>query len=75
MLQSIKTMSRNEVMQESVGDEECELLLILRQFARRLQVSIDMVYKLVREGKLDAVHIGRVSIFRMHEHETSGGER
>ena len=63
MPQNIKTMSRNDYRHEKGESEESELLLTPQHVAQRLQVSIDMVYKLVREGDLEAIHIGRLLWF------------
>lgn len=69
MPQNIKTMSRNEVKQEQLERDESELLLTPQHVAHRLQVSIDMVYKLVREGKLEAIHIGRLLRIKPESYE------
>lgn len=69
MPQNIKTMSRNDYRHEKDESEEGELLLTPQHVAQRLQVSIDMVYKLVREGDLEAIHIGRLLRIKPESYE------
>lgn len=43
---------------------EAEGLLTAKELAELLRVSTAMVYKLVRQGDLEAIHIGRLVRFR-----------
>lgn len=51
------------------GAEGVEALLTPKEVARLMSVSVDMVYKLVRQGELDAVHIGRLVRIRPGSYE------
>lgn len=69
MPQDIKTIAREDVAPEEASQEEAELLLTPKIVAKRLQISIDMVYKLVREGDLEAIHIGRLLRIKPESYE------
>ena len=43
---------------------EAEALLTVKEMADLLRVSTAMVYRLVRQGELKAIHIGRLVRFR-----------
>ncbi len=51
------------------GKPKPETLYTPQEIARAMGVSADMVYKLVREGKLDSVHIGRSVRIRPEAYE------
>ena len=69
MPQDIKKIARKEAAPEEANQEETELLLTPKIVAKRLQISIDMVYKLVREGDLEAIHIGRLLRIKPESYE------
>ena len=69
MPQDIKTIARNDAAPQEPNIEEAELLLTPKIVAKRLQISIDMVYKLVREGDLEAIHIGRLLRIKPESYE------
>ena len=69
MPQDIKTIARKVAAPEEPEHEETELLLTPKIVAKRLQISIDMVYKLVREGDLEAIHIGRLLRIKPESYE------
>lgn len=64
MPQDIKTIARDDSM-----PEESEELLTPKRVAAKLQISTAMVYKMVREGKLEALHIGRLVRIRPESYE------
>lgn len=66
MRDQIKYMSRRgtvPIARPDVTEDEMPNLLTPARVAEMLSVSIDMVYKLVREGDLEAIHIGRLLWF------------
>lgn len=60
MPKDIKAIKRNESMLGAKEEAEIVGLLTPEHVAEKLGVSKAMVYKLVRNGQLDAVHVGRL---------------
>lgn len=60
MPKDIRAIKRNETSLHENEETEIIGLLTPEHVAEKLGVSKAMVYKLVRNGQLDAVHVGRL---------------
>lgn len=60
MPQDIKSAKRDDCQPQEDHELDVVGLLTPKHIAKKLNVSDAMVYKMVREGKLGAVHIGRL---------------
>lgn len=60
MPQDMKALKRDEEIMLGSAEPTLEGLLTPERVAEMLGVSKAMVYKLVRNGELEAIHIGRL---------------
>lgn len=63
MPQDMKALKRDEEVMLGSTEPALEGLLTPERVAQMLGVSKAMVYKLVRKGQLEAVHVGRLVRF------------
>ena len=73
MQESVKSWERDPIVKKAMEAKkaavklkpgEAEALLTDKEMAELLRVSTAMVYRLVRQGELEAIHIGRLVRFR-----------
>lgn len=69
MPQDIKSIKREESAPNEESQQEADELLTPKRVAAKLQISTAMVYKMVREGELEALHIGRLVRIRPESYE------
>lgn len=63
MPNDIKTMERDAPVNKALKEEIIEELVDAEYVAAKLGVSKAFIYKLVREGQLEAIHVGRLVRF------------
>lgn len=69
MKDPIKSLERDPVTAKAKRACEAARLMTPKEMASLLRVSTATVYKLVREGTLDAVRIGRLVRFRPEHYQ------
>lgn len=75
MPQDFRSIERDMEHANEEQNPEPVGLLTPKDIAQRLSVSDAMVYKMVREGDLEAVHIGRLVRIRPESYERLLDER